>query len=82
MVVAVVWRWWLSGSGSQLAVVMARAVLAVADKWWWRWSGGREGWREGVGSRVAVEWRWIGGGKGKGVGSRVVARARALAVEW
>ena len=29
-----------------------------------------------------VEWRWIGGGKGEGVGGRVVARARALVVEW
>ncbi len=29
-----------------------------------------------------MEWQWIGGGKGKGVGGRVVARARVLAVEW
>ncbi len=27
------------------------------------WIGGGEG--KGVGSRVAVEWRWICGGKGK-----------------
>jgi hypothetical protein len=37
-----VWWWQSSSSGDQVAGVMARVAMAVADKWGWWWSGGRE----------------------------------------
>jgi hypothetical protein len=47
---------------------MARAVVAVADKWRWRWIGGREG---------GVNCSGCGGGK-----EMAVEVARLVAVGW